>query len=125
MHVQVFCELVLCSLDLLRNHRGCLLPYQGRSCCHLAHVGQALTCGILGGFHDVPAVVAALGCSLRSLDMLPGSCTALCIGALVFLPFLWAGLAYLWISRLTCPFPGADPGAFFGSPGWFVVHDCV
>src|SRR6266700_2255672 len=117
MCVQVFRELVLCGLDLLRNHRRCLLPYQGRSCCHLAHVGRALTCGILGGFHDVPAVVAALGCSSRSLDMLPGSCMALCIGALVFLPFLWAGLAYPWISRLTRPFPRAGLGTFFA---WMV-----
>src|SRR6266700_5820381 len=123
MHVQVFRELVLCSLDLLQNRRRCLLPYQGRSCCHLAHVGQALTHGILGGFHDVPAVVAALGHSSRSLDMLPGSRMALCIGVLDFLPSLWAGLAYPWISRLTRPFPGAGPGAFFCSPGWFVVHD--
>src|SRR6266705_5016238 len=125
MHVQVFHELVLCSLDLLRNHRRCLLPYQGRSCCHLACVGQALTCGILGGFHDVPAVVAALGRSSRSLDMLAGSRMALCIGVLVFLPSLWAGLAYLWISRLIHPFPGVGLGAFFCLPGWFVVHDCV
>src|SRR6266581_7356904 len=125
MHVQVFRKLVLCGLDLLRNCRRCLLPYQGRSCCCLAGAGQALTCRILGGFHDIPAVVAALGCSSRSLDMLPGSHTALCIGALVFLPFLWAGLAYPWISRLTCPFPRAGPGTFFCLPGWFVVHDCV
>src|SRR6266581_3179282 len=86
---------------------------------------RALTCGILGEFHNIPAVVAALERSLRSLEMLPGSCTALCIGALVFLPSLWAGLAYPWISRLTHPFPGADPGTFFCLPGWFVVHDCV
>src|SRR6266581_244247 len=125
MHVQVFRKLVLRGLDLLRNCRRCLLPYQGRSCYHLACVGQALTCGILGGFHDVPAVVAALGCSSRSLDMLPGSRMALCIGVLVFLPFLWAGLAYPWISRLTHPFPGVDPSAFFCSPGWFVVSNCV
>src|SRR6266581_7025643 len=123
MHVQVFHKLVLHSLDLLQNCRRCLLPYQGRLCCHLAHAGQALTCGILGEFHNVPTVVAALEHSSRSLDMLPGSHMALCIGALVFLPFLWASLAYLWISRLTFPFPGADPGAFFCSPGWFVVHD--
>src|SRR6266581_6656800 len=125
MHVQVFRKLVLCSLDLLQNRRRCLLPYQGRSCCRLAHAGRALTHGILGEFHDVPAVVAALEHGLRSLDMLPGSSMALCIGALVFLPSLWAGLAYPWISRLTCPCPGAGPGTFFCSPGWFVVCDCV
>src|SRR6266705_5316917 len=102
MHVQVFHKLVLHGLDLLQNCRRCLLPYQGRSCCCLAHAGPALTCGILGEFHDIPAVVAALEHSSRSLDMLPGSCMALCIGALVFLPSLWAGLAYPWISRLTC-----------------------
>src|SRR6266700_8368165 len=118
MHVQVFHELVLCSLDLLQNHRRCLLPYQGRSCCRSARAGQASTCGILGEFHDVPAVVAALECSSRSLEMLPGSRMALCIGALVFLPSLWAGLAYPWISRLTRPFPGVGLGAFFCSPGW-------
>src|SRR6266581_4628717 len=116
MHAQVFCELVLCGLDLLQSHIRCLLPYQGRSCCHSAHVGQASTHGILGGFHSIPAVVAALECSLRSLEMLPGSCMALCIGVLVFLPSLWPGLAYPWISRLTCPFPGAGPGTFFCSP---------
>src|SRR6266705_1699636 len=125
MHVQVFCELVLHSLDLLQNHRRCLLPYQGRPCCCSACVGCASTHGILGEFHGVPAVVAALECSLRSLEMLPGSHTALCIGVLVFLPSLWAGLAYPWISRLTHPFPGAGPGTFFCSPGWFVVCNCV
>src|SRR6266581_544368 len=120
MHVQVFCRLVLHSLDPLQNRRRCLLPYQRRSCCHLAPVGRALTHGILGEFHDVPAVVAALECSLRSLDMLPGSHMALCIGALVFLPSLWTSLAYPWISRLTHPFPGAGLGAFFCLPAWMV-----
>src|SRR6266581_2120588 len=120
MHVQVFHKLVLCSLDLLQNRRRCLLPYQGRSCCRLACAGQALTHGILGEIHNIPAVVAALECSSRSLDVLPGSHMALCIGALVFLPSLWAGLAYPWISRLTHPFPGAGLGAFFCLPAWMV-----
>src|SRR6266436_9246243 len=60
-----------------------------------------------------------------SLEIFPEFCKALYIGALVFLPFLWVGSTYPWISMRARLFLKAGPGVSFCLPGLFGQRDYV
>src|SRR5712692_10129620 len=59
------------------------------------------------------------------LGIFPEFRKALCIGALISLPFLWVGSTYLWISMRAHLFSKVGLGVSFYSPGLFGQHDCV